>query len=84
MPTTPKQEKDKKTYGCHFCEKTFFSPFHVRRHERIHTGEKPYSCEICGKSFNDKGNYSKHVARHAKDEAYFIVEAVTDTDTMES
>ena len=57
-----------KYYPCSHCGKIFKRPSHVKRHERIHTGEKPYSCEICGLTFRVKHHLTGHRRIHlAKD-----------------
>ena len=53
-----------KMHSCRLCYKTFNFSSNVRRHERIHTGEKPYRCKVCGKRFNDKGNLKRHFVVH--------------------
>ena len=38
--------KGKKHYSCNTCEKTFSGIGALKRHNRIHTGERPFSCTI--------------------------------------
>ena len=40
------------THECQFCNKSFPSLVKVRKHERVHTGEKPHLCLHCGKQFH--------------------------------
>lgn len=50
-----------KTKSCLICGKLFSRPFMVRRHMKVHTGEKPVSCPVCKKRFADKTNMANHV-----------------------
>ena len=51
-----------KIYGCTHCNKEFRQLNDLRRHLRIHSGERPYSCE-CGKRFRLKHHLQGHVKR---------------------
>lgn len=58
-------KKAKELLKCKECGKCFSSKFNLKRHSRVHTGEKPFQCEECGNSFTYKVQLLKHQITHA-------------------
>ena len=54
------RKRVEKLYQCQQCSKCFKSNYHLRRHVKVHTGEKPFSCDLCEKSFAEKSDLTKH------------------------
>jgi len=54
-----------RTYFCSRCNLECSSRYHLRTHERTHTGDRPFGCNVCGRRFNRPYEWKVHVLKHA-------------------
>lgn len=59
-----------RTFECDICKKQVKTMHSLKRHARIHSGEKPHVCDICKKAFAEPGNLTKHLRKHSKDKKH--------------
>ncbi|XP_058028939.1 zinc finger protein 165-like [Ahaetulla prasina] len=58
------------SYECSYCGKRWPCQSQLRRHVKIHTGERPHKCADCGKSFSNSSNLSQHKRVHTGERPY--------------
>lgn len=53
-------------FSCRFCGRAFASPDSLKKHSRLHKGNKPFRCLDCGKNFARHGHLMAHKNVHRR------------------
>ena len=59
-----KRSMSKTLHKCRECPRQFKRAYDLRRHERVHTGERPFKCDVCSKCCSESGNLLVHKRIH--------------------
>nr|XP_042895815.1 zinc finger protein 600 [Parasteatoda tepidariorum] len=51
-------------HQCPYCNYSSILKYDIKRHVRIHTGDKPYQCKFCNYSCSWKQNFNRHMKTH--------------------
>lgn len=52
--------------ACILCEYRSSHKSHMKRHIRIHIGDRPHHCTLCNKSFVEQNDLKRHLTQHEK------------------
>lgn len=56
--------------GCSVCGERFTEQGALKRHTRVHTGERPFGCTVCGERFAEQGILKRHIRVHTGEKPF--------------
>ena len=68
-------------HKCQFCDRQFLSSNDLKRHIRVHTGDRPFQCHICSKAYTRNDHLRRHIKQKHTSEQHES-KADTNPDAM--
>ncbi|XP_071062665.1 zinc finger protein 233-like [Pseudochaenichthys georgianus] len=59
-----------KPFSCSVCKKAFSQSGSLKRHMRVHTGEKRHSCSVCKRDFSRSAHLKNHMRVHTGEKPF--------------
>ena len=56
-------DNSQKRLGCSLCARVFTNASDLRKHMRVHTGERPFFCRVCQKTFTQSSDLYRHLRK---------------------
>uniref|UniRef100_A0A673JI74 Zinc finger protein Xfin-like n=1 Tax=Sinocyclocheilus rhinocerous TaxID=307959 RepID=A0A673JI74_9TELE len=70
-PTSQKCADDTRLpFSCRFCGRAFASTDSLKKHLRLHKGNKPFRCLDCGKNFASRTGLIRHIRLHTGEKPF--------------